>query len=159
MFEVKQKVSTLVSGKIGSSSSRNSIVQTFQKLSSNSQTKWPDFILKNLIKIQPESKHVIQQIYSKQTFKESNYKFLKNQLTSVRVKYYHNSGGCSPVNCFRHTRRKFGDWISEFEFCKHTKINTVTFILCGKGFYFLRLAHCHVQTFSMPIFCSIAFRI
>ena len=38
-------------------------------------------------------------------------------------------------------KEKSDNWISEFEFCNRTKINTVAFILCGKGFCFLRLAH------------------
>ena len=52
---------------------------------------------KTQIKTQAESKHMIQQIYSKQTFEESNHKFMKNQSTSVLVKYYNN---CVPLYQF-----------------------------------------------------------
>ena len=38
-------------------------------------------------------------------------------------------------------QEKLNNWISEFEFCNHTKINTVALILCRKGFHFLRLAN------------------
>ena len=38
---------------------------------------------------------------------------------------------------------KFDNWIFEFTFCNHTKINIVAFypFFWAKGFYFLRLAH------------------
>ena len=49
------------------------------------------------------------------------------------------NGGCNLVNPVN--QEKSDNWISEFEFYNHTKINTVAFILCGKGFCFLRLAH------------------
>ena len=72
------------------------------------------------------------------------------------------SGGCNPVKWLNQTRRNL---TIEFEFCNHTKINTVAFIFCRKGFYYLRLAHSrfarvyHVQAFLIPIFCSISFPI
>ena len=52
-------------------------------------------------------------------------------------------------------QKKFG----KFEkLCNHTKTNTVAFMLCGKGSYFLRFAYSyfpsayHVQAFSIPMF-------
>ena len=47
-----------------------------------------------------------------------------------------SSGGCNPINWLSQTRRN-----RTIEFCNYTKINTVAFILYGKGFCFLRLAH------------------
>ena len=34
---------------------------------------------------------------------------------------------------FELNKKKFDNWISEFEFSKHNNINIVAFILCGKG--------------------------
>ena len=51
------------------------------------------------------------------------------------------SGGCNPINWLNQTRRNSTIEYLNLNFCNHTKINTVTFIFCGKGFYFLLLAH------------------
>ena len=50
---------------------------------------------------------------------------------------------------------KLGNWISKFEFYNHTKINTVAFIFCGKGFCFLCLAHsCFASVYTLKHFWS-----
>ena len=55
----------------------------------------------------------------------------RSTASGVICHLYKFSGGCNPLT---------DNWISEFEFCNDTKINTVAFILCGKGFCFLCLA-------------------
>ena len=63
------------------------------------------------------------------------------------------SGGCSLVNWLSQIRRNMA-----IEYLNLNFVTTLYVILCGKSFYFVRLAHSyfasayHVQAFSIAIF-------